>query len=86
MVFPGEKRAIEYLQSREPEIYTAMAQFYATSDLEEQIEIQRALSQQILAPIGGPWRGDELLAFGDEDVSDLQERGRRVFHSLFGHG
>jgi len=84
LAFSGEKRAIENLQTREPEIYAALAGLYATSDLKKQVKIQQALTQRILAPIGGPWRGDKVLAFGDESARDLQKEGRQVFRGLFG--
>jgi hypothetical protein len=84
LVFKGEKHAIEYLQRHEPEIFEAVAKFYATHDLERQVQITRAISEQVLAPVGGLWRDDEIIVFGDEDSVGLQERGYEVFCELFG--
>jgi hypothetical protein len=36
-----------------------------------------------LAPVGGMWRNDEVLAFGDENSENLQEQGYEVFCKLF---
>lgn len=82
-VFKGEKYAIEYLRHHEPEIYEAMVEFYATHDLERQVEITCAISEQVLAPVDGMWRNDEILAFGDESSEELQERGHEMFRKLF---
>jgi hypothetical protein len=84
LVFKGENHAIDYLARHEPEIWEAVAEFYATHDLERQIEIARSISAQVLAPVGGMWRDDEALAFGDEDSEDLQEQGYAAFRRLFG--
>jgi hypothetical protein len=84
LVFKGEKYAIEYLQHHEPEIFEAMTEFYATHDLERQAKIAKTISERILAPVGGMWRNDEILAFGDKNSQDLEERGYKVFRSLFG--
>ena len=37
-----------------------------------------------MAPIGGMWRKDEILAFGEETIEDLQRRGIEALHGLFG--
>ena len=84
IVFKGEKHAIEYLQRNEPEIFEAIAEFYTTQDLERQAEIAHAISEQVLAPVGGMWRKDEILAFGDENSENLQEQGYELFCKLFG--
>jgi hypothetical protein len=62
-----------------------MTRFYAANDLEKRIEIQQMVAERVLAPIGGMWRADEILAFGDEDACHLQESGARVFQDLFGN-
>lgn len=84
LVFKGEKHAIEYLQHHEPEIFEAVAEFYTTHDLGRQVEIIRAISERVLAPLGGMWRNNEVLAFGNENSENLQGRGREVFRQLFG--
>jgi hypothetical protein len=83
IVYKGEKNAIEYLKENEPEIVEMLDQFYLTHDLERQIEIAQAISERMLAPVGGMWRDDEVLTFGDEDSRNLQERGYEIFHKLF---
>jgi hypothetical protein len=84
LVYKGEKHAIEYLQKNEPAIYAAIAEFYATPDLERRIELVQKISDTALAPIGGIWRKDEILAFGDEACEGLQRQGIEAFHRLFG--
>jgi hypothetical protein len=83
ILFKGEKHAIEYLQHHEPEVYEAMVEFYATHDLERQVEITHAISKQVLAPVDGMWQNDEILAFGDGSSEELQERGHETFRKLF---
>jgi hypothetical protein len=84
LVFKGEKHAIEYLRNHEPEIFEAMAEFYSTPGLEQQVELVQTISDLVLAPIGGMWRKGEVLAFGDEACDDLPRRGYEAFHGLFG--
>jgi hypothetical protein len=83
LVFKGEKQAIEYWQRHEPEMYETVTEFYVTQDLERQVEMVRAISERVLAPVGGLWRGNEVVAFGDEDSEGLQERGYEIFRRLF---
>jgi hypothetical protein len=82
--FYGEKRAIEHLRAAEPEIYEVLARFYDTQDLARKVEFTEDLSQRVLAPIGGLWRRDEVLASRDENSADLKTRGRCVSDYLFG--
>ncbi len=84
LTFKGEKDAIEYLRHHEPQILEAIAEFYATHDLERQVAIVYSISELVLAPVGGMWRNDEVLAFGDENSENLQEQGYEVFCKLFG--
>ncbi len=79
--FRGEKEALHYLQRQEPALYQLLNVFYKAS-LPKQIEISQRLSQIVLEPVGGPWRDDEILAFGEE-MADLQERGRALYKQLF---
>ena len=83
IIFKGEKHAIEYLKDNEPEIFEGINEFYLTHDLERQVEIVQAISERVLEPVGGMWRNDEVLAFGDEAIRNLQERGYEIFHKLF---
>lgn len=84
LVYKGEKHAIGYLQHHEPEIFETIAEFYATRDLERQVEIVYALTERVLVPVGGMWRNEEVLAFGDESSENLQGRGYEAFCKLFG--
>ncbi|MEJ2557814.1 MAG: hypothetical protein P8186_16615, partial [Anaerolineae bacterium] len=83
LAFKGEKDAIEYLRHHEPQILEALAEFYATHDLERQVASIYSISELVLAPVGGMWRNDEVLAFGDENSENLQEQGYEVFCKLF---
>ena len=86
ITFQGEKNAIEYLRDREPMLYEEIALFYDTQDLEQQVEIMRKLTDQVLTPIDGMWRDEEILAFGDKYSQNLQEKGNEMFQALFGIG
>ena len=81
--YQGETWAIDYLQAYESEIARHIADFYANSKLAEQVEIARTLTAAILAPVGGAWRDDEVLAFGENVGEDLQQKGQSQFEILF---
>jgi hypothetical protein len=81
--YPGEKQALEYLREFAPQVYARLQEFYAAENLEGQVEISRELSQRVLSPIGGLWRREEVLAFGNPDHDDLQRRGNALFRQLF---
>ena len=83
--YPGEKDALEWLERNDPEAYTDMQYFYASHDLSEKLDVSERLTEAVLAPIGGPWRREELLVFGtNADVAHLQSKGPKVFSELFG--
>ncbi len=88
MDFPGEKRALAHLSQHERELHDLVERFYETADRERQLGLSERIADIVLAPVGGMWKDDELLAFGEshgEDGSgDLQADGRRAFVSLFG--
>jgi hypothetical protein len=77
--FQGDRRALEFIQEHEPAVFEALEAFYRTSDLGRQSELFRTMAEMVLAPIGGLWREEEILTFGDE------EKGRALFGTLF-HG
>lgn len=85
MAYPGEKPALGWLEIHESDLYAQVAAFYETTNLEEQVRLTEALTVKVLEPVGGPWRRDEVLAFGRApDAPDLQERGRALFQRLLG--
>ena len=81
--YQGEKWAIDYLQMHEPDIACHIIDFYATPDLAEQVTISRTLTAAILAPVGGAWQDNEVLAFGENAGEDLQQQGLAMFNKLF---
>ncbi|MCU0653012.1 MAG: hypothetical protein MUD10_02025 [Candidatus Pacebacteria bacterium] len=81
MQFMGEKLAVDFLEKNEPEIFRLINDFYSAEGLNEKEEISKRLTELILAPVGGSWNGDELLAFGDE--KKLQQKGEELFQKLF---
>lgn len=81
--YQGETWAIDYLQMHEPEIAHHMANFYANPNLAEQVAISRTLTAAILAPVGGAWQDDEVLAFGENAGKDLPQQGLAMFNNLF---
>jgi len=87
MPFRGEKEALAWLESNDQAFCEAMKRFYAAEDLSEKLTISDSLTEQALAPIGGPWRDDELLALGRHpQVENLQAKGQALFATLFGNG
>jgi hypothetical protein len=83
LVFKGEKHAMEYLQQHEPALFTMLAAFYHTEDIARQVELTYEISNYVLAPVGGMWRDNEIVAFGTEGSTDLQARGYDLFYALF---
>lgn len=79
--FKGEKHAIAYLKKNEPAIFQAIEDFYFTKDIIKQVEISKKLTKLVLKPVGGAWKDNEILAFGDEE--NLQSKGKELFQKLF---
>jgi len=82
--FKDEKHALEYLKENEPDIYQYINGFYSAIGLRGKVEIQEMLTDSILKPVGGHWKDDEILAFGDDETKDLQRKGKELFQRLFG--
>jgi hypothetical protein len=81
--FPGEKAALRHLEQREAAIWPAVQRFYDTTELGEKLAIAEELNRRILAPLGGPWRPDEVLTLAAEHMAiDLQDVGRRYLAGL----
>ena len=78
MQYRGEKHGLAFLRGNEPDLYHSLEEFYATTDPGEQARLARAIQEAVLSPVGGLWRRDELLTFGD------QSKGEEVFRLLFG--
>jgi len=81
--FKGEKHALEYLNNNEQKIYQAIVDYYNAPDLSQRVEISKRLTEMILKPVSGSWRDDEVLAFGDNNVESLQDKGRKLYQQLF---
>jgi len=83
--YPGEKHALLWLETNEPEIHQHIQAFFNETDLAEKLAIQERLTELVLAPVGGPWRKGEILAFGaDENAIDSNQKGRDLFERLLG--
>jgi hypothetical protein len=81
--FKGEQYMLQYLEEHEPEIYQYIQEFYNTTNLPQRFKISKALTDLVLEPVGGPWKNDELLAFGDDTIENLQQQGKKQFQLLF---
>jgi hypothetical protein len=82
--YPGERGALEHLQRAEPDIHRGIQSFYAQTALSEKFRIAEELTEQVLSPIGGPWKKRELIPLGTKpDADNLQEQGEMVFKKLF---
>ncbi|MFC1736097.1 hypothetical protein ACFL1X_08260 [Candidatus Hydrogenedentota bacterium] len=76
--YQGERRALAHLEQNKPELHDAFEKFYATADYETQLDLARTIEEMVLEPIGGLWRDDEVVTFGD------QIKGKRIYGELFG--
>ena len=83
--FRGEKHALNHLKENEPDIYQGIKDFYSATSLQQQVGISRRLTELVLRPVDGQWKDDEVLAFGDEETKDLQNKGKELFQELFLH-
>ncbi len=81
--YPGETRAFGYLRTHEPTVFNLLKAYLDSQALPEQLDLLTALAEHILAPIGGLWQHDEVLAFGTEASDNLQARGIDVLMQLF---
>ncbi len=81
--FEGEKRAFTYLKEKDTPVYELFDRFYGTIPWEEQVAIGKELAEKVLAPAGGLWKKDEILAFGYGNSQELQKKGRLVFQQIF---
>jgi hypothetical protein len=64
--FPGDKPAFLTLAEREPALFEQLEGFYATQQLNELTERFEHIAEAVLEPVGGMWRNDEVLTFGDQ--------------------
>ena len=76
--FRGEPVTLEFLRKNEPETYGLVERFYASRSLQEQLNLAISIAHLTLEPVGGMWRDDEVLVFGDAKA------GQGMFVRLFG--
>ncbi|MGD9889835.1 MAG: hypothetical protein AB7R89_01955 [Dehalococcoidia bacterium] len=76
--FPGDRAALVYLAQHESATYKDIEAFYRETGLPARLALATGISEQILAPVGGLWRRDEVLSFGTGmTADDLQAVGRQ---------
>lgn len=78
--YRGEKHAFQYLRQNEQGVSKDLEEFYATADYGRQKQLARSIAEAALAPVGGLWKDDELLVFGDH------QNGQELFEQLLGAG
>lgn len=82
--YPGEKDALEWINTKDTKIHNKIKDFYRIKDLKKKLEISEELTELVLAPIGGPWRKGELLNLSrNKQVSDMQLKGKKLFNEIF---
>ncbi len=84
--YKGEKYSFNYLEQKEPGIYHAIQEYYSAKSLQDKVETSKKITKLVLKPVGGPWRNNEILAFGEDDTKDLQNKGKKLFEELFPMG
>ena len=83
--YPGEKDALEWINTKDTKIHNRLEDFYRTKDLKKKLEISEELTELVLAPIGGPWRKGEVLTLGrNKQGSDIQLKGKKLFAEILG--
>ena len=82
--YPGEKDALEWINTKDTKIHNKIEDFYRTKDLKKKLEISEELTELVLKPIGGSWRKGELLTLSrNKQVSDIQLKGKKIFFEIF---
>lgn len=87
--FLGPKQSLAHLQTRDVRLHELIETFYSTEELAQKVALTYEITELVLAPVGGMWRTDEILAFGDqiyaieERSRDLQQQGQACFQELF---
>jgi len=82
--YPGEKDALEWINTKDTKIHNKIEDFYRIKDLKKKLEISEELTELVLAPIGGPWRKGELLTLSrNKKGSDIQLKGKKLFNEIF---
>lgn len=81
--YEGEKAAFAYLETHDPRVLQALEEIYEEQDWSRQVELARELNELVLEPVGGLWQDEEVLAFGTDEIVDLQAVGRAEFAYLF---
>lgn len=85
--YRGEKAALAAIRANDPELLADLeALASAGRSIRERIQVLRRLTEQVLAPVGGPWREGEVLFFSDRQHTGPQPRQRwqQFFDSLVG--
>ncbi len=84
--YPGEKDALEWINTKDIKIYNKIEDFYRTKDLKKKLEISEELTELVLEPIGGPWRKGKLIALGrNKQGNNIQLKGKKLFFEIFGN-
>lgn len=82
--YPGEKDALEWINTKDTKIHNKIEDFYRTKDIKKKLEISEELTELILSSIGGSWRKGELLTLGrNKQGNDIQLKGKKLFNEIF---
>lgn len=71
MFWEGEKQALRYLESHDPEYYELFHQFVKAGTCEEKLRLYEQLAKRTTAPAGGLW-GDNDTALMFQEGTELQ--------------
>jgi len=85
MAYPAEKRAIQWLRENDREAYDLLETYWTTKEVREKHKAVRELTTIVLSVVGGQWREDELITFGNpSNQGQLSKEGASVFRMLVG--
>lgn len=80
---PGITSTIHQIKVTAPVLYRKIEAYYSSKDLHEQIAISQEITEDILQPIGGMWRTDELIGLGSMATTDASPKARALYSYLF---
>lgn len=83
MTFPGERAALTWFREHDPGIFSRIASFFETNDVQTRFSLSVELTEAVLEPVGGPWQQGEVIGIGVDDcATNLKEKAGRAFVHL----
>lgn len=70
------------MRKEHPQLSALYEEYHRTLDLDRKLEITVALTEEILGPVGGPWRSNEVIFHYNDLNSELYEQEKQAVLDL----